>query len=925
MKHISKILSILLALIVIVSSTGCSDQDDKTPPFLTIEEKDKTLNFSSDASRREISIKTSIEQWQAAVSADAASWLSATKQGSKLVVSIIQNSNKESRQGSISVSGGGISETIIVQQMGQAPAILLGSEIYTIKADGETIDLEVTSNIEYEIIIPSDIDWIAEKKGKATRSEMVTTTYVYDVKWNREYEERKAEITIKQKGGDLSKKVLVIQKPQAGYEGGNTDDIKGDIKVKISGGKASSFQSGGEIEKSFDGDMNTLYHSNWTNSGANYFPITIEYYFDNVESIDYLIYYPRTSGSNGHFKETEIWIAQDGAKDPVKLMDYDFKGSNAPTKVVFDEPLKNPTTVRFVIKSGVGDGQGFAACSEMEFYTNNPNNFDITNIFTDITCSELKPGVSFEDIEKIEETLYRNIAYYLLTGEYPSEFRIQEYKAWPHPENWARINKTSELSQLDNPTGISVSKGEDLVVFVGDTYNRNVSLRVLNLNKPNGDGYYDMKSYPLSKGINKLNMQDKGLAYVMYHTEDYVTAPKIKMHFATGKVNGYFDSQKHKASDWNRIISNATDEFFDILGEYAHITFPTELFRKNTPDAKKLIDTYDELVFLEREFMGLMKYNRNPANRNYFHAMYTSYMYATSYRTAYNITGEEVQDLMTIESNFRSNPWGPAHEVGHTFQTRPGLRWLGLTEVTNNIHSIYVQTEWGNDSRLETENMGRYNNRYEKAYVSSFVNGTPHPGEEDVFCKLVSFWQLQLYFGKALGKMDTYKDIYETVRVSPNLPTPGEQQLEFVKTVSDITKTDMTEFFAKWGYLSTFDGEMDDYGTAHFKIAQSQIDKTIAYVKSKNYPLLTDKIEYICDSNWQIFRDKKSVEIGTATVSGTSVNMKNWKNVVAYEVYEGDRLVFVSNYPSFTLNSGVSSNTKIYALAYDGTKTEVNY
>lgn len=922
MKHISKILTILMALFVI-ALTGCSDKDENVPPFLTIDTK--TLNFSSDATSRDVPIKTSIEQWQATVSSNASSWLSATRQGSQLKVSLTQNNDQDSRKGTITVTAGSLTETIDVEQMGVAPAILLGSEIYTVNADGEAIDIEVTSNIEYEIIIPSDVNWIAEKKGKATRSEMVTTTYVYDVKWNIEPAQRQAEITIKQKDGDLSKKVLVIQKAQSGYEGGNTDDIKGDIKVKIKGGWASSFQSGGEIEKSFDGDMNTLYHSNWSNGGANYFPITIEYYFENVESIDYLIYHPRTSGGNGHFKETEIWIAQDGAKDPVKFMDYDFKGSGSPTKIEFDEPLKNPTTVRFVIKSGAGDGQGFAACAEMEFYTNNPDNFDITNIFTDITCSELKPGVTIEDIEKIEETLYRNIAYYLFTGQYPSEFRIQEYKAWPDPDNWARINKTSQLSQLDNPTGISVSRNEDLIVFVGETHGRSISLRVLNLNKPGGDGYYDIKSYPLSKGINKLKMQDKGLAYVMYHTEDYVTAPKIKIHFATGKVNGYFDSQKHKASDWNKLISNATDEYFDILGEYAHITFPTELFIKNTPDAKKLIDAYDELVFLEREFMGLMKYNRNPANRNYFHAMYTSFMYATSYRTAYNITGQEVQDLMTKVSNFRSDPWGPAHEVGHTFQTRPGLRWLGLTEVTNNIHSIYVQTEWGNDSRLETENMGRYNNRYEKAYVSSFVNGTPHPGEEDVFCKLVSFWQLHLYFGKALGLVDTYKDIYETVRVSPDLPTPGEQQLEFIKTVSNITKTDMTDFFAKWGYLSVFNGELDDYGTGQFVVTQSMIDKTIENVKAKNYPAVTDKLEYICDSNWEIFRDKKSVEKGTATVSGTSVEMKNWKNVVAYEVYEGDRLVFASNYPSFTLNSGVSSNTKIYALAYDGTKTEVNY
>lgn len=927
MKHKLSFLA-LIVMLLIATLGACSDKDESVTPFLTID--NKILNFSSEATSKDIDIKTSVEQWQASIEGSASSWLSTSRQGSKLKISLTENTNQDSRKGTINVTAGTLSETIEIEQMGIAPAILLGSEIYTVKADGESINIEITSNIEYEIIVPSDVDWIVEAKGKTTRSEMVTTNYVYDVKWNTESAERQAEITIKQKDGDLSKKVLVMQKAQDGYAGGNTEDIKDDVKVKIKGGYADSFQPGsGVIENSFDGDAATLYHSNWSNGAADYFPITIEYYFEDVEFIDYLIYHPRSSGGNGHFKETEIWVAQDGAKEPIKLMDYDFKGSGSATKIIFDDPLQKPTTVRFVIKSGAGDGQGYASCAEMEFYQANPDNYNPLSVFTDETCSELKPGITIEDIENIDESLYRNIAFYLFNDQYPSEFRVQEFRAWPHPDNWAKTNKTSQLSLLDNPTGISVSKGEDLIVFVGDTENRPISLKVQNLNLPGGDGYGQASFYPLSKGVNKLKMKNKGLAYLFYHTEDYATAPKIKMHFATGEVNGYFDSQKHKASDWNRIINGATDEYFDILGEHAHITFPTELFKKHTPDGKKLIDAYDDLVRLEKEFMGLMKYNRPTVNRNYFHAMYDSYMYATSYRTAYNITGEEIQRLMTDVNQFKSQPWGPAHEVGHTFQTRPGFKWLGMTEVTNNMHSLVVQTAWGNPSRLEDEDMGRFNNRYEKAYHASFVRHVPHPGEEDVFCKLVSLWQLELYFGRARNQPDTYKDLYERVRLTSESEdkkkSNGEHQLEFVKMMSDITKTDLIDFFTKWGYLSLFDGEMDDYGVGKFKVTQAQIDDVINYVESKNYPKVTEKLEYICDANMEIFRDKKTVQKGTASVSGTSVKMNNWKNVVAYEVYEGDKLVFASNRPSFNLDSSVGASTKIYALAYDGAKIEVEF
>lgn len=917
MKH----LHFLLALFVFFSVhfISCSDKNDNIPPFLTIEDKDKTQNFSADVTVRNVPVKTSFDEWTATVESAAASWMTASRQGNNLRISLTQNEDQDSRKGTIRVSAGSFTEKIEVEQLGVAPAILLGSDIYTVKSDGDVIDLEITSNIEYDIVIPDDVNWIIENK-KTTRSEMVTTNYQYKVEWNKVDKERRAEIVVKQKDGDLEKKVIVIQKSQSGYEGGNTDDIKDDHKIKISGGFASSFQGGGEITKSFDGDMNTIYHSSWSNGVANYFPITLDYYFENVDFIDYMIYYPRTSGNNGHFKETEIWVKKEGANDYIKLMDFDFKGTGSASKVIFDESVQKPSAIRFVIKSGSGDGQGFAACAEMEFYQTNPDNIDPLSIFTDETCSELKPGITMVDIEKIEETLYRNIAFYLFNDTYPSEFRVQEFKAWPHPDNWARENKTSTLSLLDNPTGISVSAGEDLVVFVGETHNRQISLKVQDLNKPEGDGYDQASYYPLSKGVNKLKMNNKGLAYLFYHTDDYATAPKIKIHFATGRVNGYFDSQKHKASDWKRIIGGAVDEYFDILGKHAHITFTTEMFRTYTPDAKTLIDAYDDLVDIQKEFMGLYKYNRDPVNRNYFNAMYGSYMYAASYRTSYNISGEEIRRLMADVTQFKKNPWGPAHEVGHTFQTRPGFRWLGMTEVTNNVKSLMVQTKWGNASRIESEDMKPYNNRYEKAYYNSFVKGTPHPGEEDVFCKLVSLWQLQLYFGKAKGQADTYADLYEKVRTTSNLPSAGLQQLEFVKMMSDITKTDLIGFFKKWGYLSEFDKELDDYGKARFTVEKDDIDKTIAYVKGKGYPDISEKLEYICDSNWDIFRDRKTIEKGTTTVSGSSVTMKNWKNAVAFEVYDGNNLVFVSNKSSFNIQSSISANTKIFGVGYDGTR-----
>lgn len=902
---------------------SCTDKQEHIPPFLTIETQ--TLNFNSVSTTRDIPVKTSIENWTVMVQPDARTWMEATRIGSILRVVVSENTEFESRHGEIRVVADDLSETITVVQLGTEPAILASSEIFTLSPDGGDFSLEITSNIEYGIIIPDDAGWIKPKSG--TRSvEMVKREYQFQVDWNTEETERRAEVVIKQKEGKLEKRIIVIQKAQAGYSGNTDGDIKDDLKVPVSRGTASSFQPGGEIEKSFDGDMNTLYHSSWNNAGSNYFPITLEYFFENQESIDYIVYYPRTSGPNGLFKEVEIWVATEDKPSYIKAMDYDFQGVSSPTRVSFEKTLVKPKSIKFVVNSGAGDGQGFASCAEMEFYRTNPDNTNPLTLFTDLTCTQLKAGITMDEIEKVSNNLYRNIALYMLKGTYPREFRIQDYRAWPHPDDWARVNKTSTLSLLDNPTGISVSENEEMVVFVGDTGGYPLSLKIQNLNSPGKDGYNNASFYPLSPGVNKLKVRNKGLVYLFYHTPDWQTAPQVKIHFATGKVNGYFDSQKHQASDWPRLLSAAVDDYFDLLGEHAHLTFPTndlKTYAANNGD--KLINAYDDLVRMEKEFMGLMKYNRPTVNRAYFHAMYTSYMYSTSYRTAYNVSGTDVQKAVLDVSQLKSSPWGPAHEMGHTFQTRPGFKWHGMTEVTNNVHSLYVQTQWGNASRLESENMGRYNNRYENAYHNSFVKKAAHPGEGDVFCKLVPLWQLQLYFANARGNADVYKDLYEKIRTSPDKSTPGEQQLEFTKIMCDITGRDLTRFFRLWGFYTPFDDEVDDYGKKRITVTQTQIDRTIADIKAKGYPEVDEKIEYICDANWKVFKNRLPVQPGTATKSGTKITMKGWQNVVAYEVYKDEKLMFVSNMSSFTLDSFVTDDTKVFAIAYNGDKTEVTF
>lgn len=791
MNNKSIIFHLILVIAVGIATFSCSEKiEDNIPPFLTIEPS-KTVNFTDAASTKDITVKTNAQSWTADVQGDAKTWLEVRTHGSSLSIVVPKNKEEGSRKGEIKIVAGTLSETITVEQMGSVPTILVSSSTYSLPATGGAITFEITANVEYDIIVDPEATWLAPVEGTRA-ADMVTKEHLYEAAWNPEAAERKTEVTIKQKNGTLEKKFEVAQKAQTGYVGDSGNEVKDDIKVPVSRGVASSFQPGEGIEKSFDGNFESLYHSAYANSGANYFPITLEYFFENQESIDYFIYYPRQNSHNGRFKEVEVWVSTESEPNYRKSLEVDMKGSSTPTKMNFDKMLLKPKSVKFVVKSGAGDGQGFASCSEMEFYKMNPNNFDPQTIFADPACTKLKPGVTRQQIEKIPNALFRNIALFMLNEQYPREFRIADYKAFPHPDNWAGVNKTNTLSLLDNPTGISVAKNEQMVVIVGETGGNVLGMKIQNLDLPGGDGYNNASTYPLSKGVNKIKARNNGLVYIFYHTPNYKSAPQVTIHFATGTVNGYFDSQKHTTSDWSRLLDSATDKYFDVVGKYSHITFTTDMFKEYAKDSgDKLIDTYDDLVRLEMELMGLFKYNRVPANRAYFHAMYKSYMYSTAYRTAYNISGKDVQKAVADVNQLKASPWGPAHEQGHTFQTRPGFLWHGMTEVTNNVHSLYVQTQWGNDSRIETEDMGRFNNRYEKAYYNSFVKNVSYPGEGDVFCKLVSLWQLHRYFGDVKGT-DFYKDFYEEVRKTSAKSSPGEQQLDFTRMASKVAGADLT-------------------------------------------------------------------------------------------------------------------------------------
>lgn len=728
------------------------------------------------------------------------------------------------------------------------------------------------------------------------------------------------------------------------YVPGNTEDIDGDQQIKVNSGQADQFQPNESIERSWDGDMNTLYHSPWVGTK---FPVTLEYRFKGPEDVDYIVYKPRLDAENGLFGEFELFVATEAEPEFTKVGDFDFQLSGSPSSIVFDERIEGATKFKFSVKTG---GNDFVSCAEMEFCRYGTGN-DMTayaDLFADEILSELKPGVTRAKIEQMDNAFFRTVALSLLEKTYDKEFRVQDYEPYPTVKETAQALKTSGYNPFENPTGIYFSSGSDVVVVMGDTGGENLSLRIHNFSN-NSD-----ETFVLHKGINKLHVKNSGLGYVSYYTSGWKSAKPVKIHIASGKVNGYFDIAKHTAADWSRLINGAVSTYFDLKGERVNLAFTTQDLRDYCSDGYELTQVYDEVVAMQHEIMGLAKYGLRPKNHMFGRTVESGYF---ADGMGIGIAKDAMRQAVDVKT-IREYIWGPAHEFGHVNQIRPGLKWLGTTEVTNNVYSALVSYHYTKKISLETENCridpnttelgGRMNcfltygvargEPWMFQFGQDKMTGYAETGGDHIV-KLCPLWQLMLYYrlsdGASWQKRDWYADVAQIVRETDDAAfSNGQHQLNFMRNTMDVIGEDLTDFFIKAGMLTPIDKTFDDYGVGTITITEEDVDELVEYAKRYPKPA-SSVIYYLSSQSLPAYVNRLAVQ-GTfgagITDNGNdtfTVSHNIWKNVAVFETYRGeilDRVAMVgtdSPDRSTTLVRYPAGSTRIEAVAWDGTRTLV--
>ena len=735
---------------------------------------------------------------------------------------------------------------------------------------------------------------------------------------------RQGTITFKSEDGTVVRKLTVTQ---TGFDAS-------DRSIPIASGTASNYQSGEGIERSFDGDYATLYHSNY--NSQNQFPITLTYTLKEVSHVDYAVYTPRQDGNvNGNFQE--VTVSYQVGNKWTTLATLNFEGSSAASRIPFgDNGVDDVKAVRFVVKSGTN---GFASCSEMEFYTKNNFMEDLLHTyFTDNLCTQLREGVTAQEIEQIPVAEIRNMAKAMLAGTYSTEFRIGEFTAFrPLTDLQGELKNSYLYNNHENPTGITFDEDESVIVMVEGIGEQSVALQVRNF----GPTVFASSTYALQNGINVIKVSNKGNGYINYYTTSWKTAPKVKMHFLNAKEQGYFSPKYkgHTNDDWKRLLANAKGDCLDMHGEFTDCVFPVSSFKANCPnDGEWLMAIYDSIISVERDIMGIYKYKHEFPNRQCAITVASS---GGLYHASNDGFCVPVNALRDPTSRTHYDIWGAAHEYGHQNQTQ-GLRWIGLTEVTNNIMSAYVEHKLRTDGyhRLENESNGF---RYYDFFEYNVMKGgqfIPH-AHNDVFCTLVPFWQLLIYTRIAGIQPDAYPELYETLRNQSALSSmsDGQHQVNFMKQWCHITKTNFLPYFKQVGMFKTVDESISDYSTRQLTITQAMLDNLEKEINAANYPEPPAAFCYIDVNNYPAFRDKAALVENTVgkgcSVSGNTVRIQHnqWKNVVGFETYKADgTLLHMTNYghgdsaykPTMTSVVWNTSEKPAYIMAvgYDGTRVK---
>ncbi len=135
-----------------------------------------------------------------------------------ITLSISPNQTYENRLGEVVVKYGDKSQIIYVEQL-QKDTLSTNKDIYEIDYTEQTLQITVSSNIDVEIDIPADADWITVAPESKAMSDKIINLNIA----KNGYDERSAIVTIKNSGSGISETIEIIQAQEDAIVIGNAE------------------------------------------------------------------------------------------------------------------------------------------------------------------------------------------------------------------------------------------------------------------------------------------------------------------------------------------------------------------------------------------------------------------------------------------------------------------------------------------------------------------------------------------------------------------------------------------------------------------------------------------------------------------------------------------------------------------------------
>lgn len=1003
-EKITRFLAVMLLFAGWSVMGGCSDDDDpisdagKGGGYFLIAEQNLNFNLEKDGEIIFIPVETSIPEslWNVGVPTD--SWCKFSKSYDNepgLMLAVEESEEEKVRTATMKVSAGSSEYTITVNQLGYGPAILVND--ISVPASGGEYPLDITANIEYTVGLPfTDYDqpdyekdestWIHRTDSPATRS-FAQEQIMFQVDPNMMPFKRSARISIKAKEPVYYNASVDVRITQ---ETANvTIERLPETKVNVISAQESECHAGNSAANLIDGDSETVFHSRW---GVGYegdqvttteFPVTWTFNFSGEDDVDYFRLYSNNSG-NGRIGRFDIYYKVKGSEAEQKLGDadkegyFDFKKSGGVQTCRFGTTLEKVTEIKIKIYNGSGDNssgrkdkfnpeepEGFVSAKEIEFYSDQSENQNeiILKVFKDLSCSELREGITKNDIMElfaVSPFLAQTIAAPMMSGSYSTDFerqfRIADYKPYSDIDLNTKL-LTKKYSQLDNPTGIEVKAGSTIVVCVDKIpAGQDVSLAIYGDSGSNAN-YGGMSGgensdaanqiIQLEAGYNAVDITADGMCYILNTAKNLSEASEtIKVHIPAtcGTVQGYFDIERHTDADYAEMLGKTTYKYFVAKGRKIIFNFHVSSLKSIAPNGiLSGLEAWDNIVSWQHELMGIDKLTWF---NNHIMAVSTTessaYMDASNRRVNFQ-TESALPKIISKEQLLATedNTWGPAHELGHVNQG--AINWLSCSESSNNLFSNYAIYK-----------MGKYGSRgqsieylaqcYAKKQSWPLLGSSTHQNE-DTEVHMRMNWQLWNYYHRCEYDKEFFPKLFGLLREDP-LPDefsskrdPGTAQLKFAEKACDAAKQDLTEFFEVWGFYREIDQKYSQYGEAQYTVTKEMIEASKKRIADKGYPKAAP-IQYIEDRKtkdgknygdlgyYEVFKNKTTIS-GTPSYTQTerSISLKGCEGAAAVELRRGGEtgeIVYFSNLNSFQIPQEVDlDGVKFYAVQYDGKRIEL--